>query len=197
MNVRVSPPPRLCGVLTAGILLAAAASALAEAGVDFDSTPGAFPLVDRGAAATLWVDARDWPGVVRAAGDLQADVERVAGIRPALDTAAPVHGRVAVIIGTVGHSALIDGLVRSRKLDARAIRGRWEAFLPEVVANPLPGVERALVIAGSDKRGTIYGIYDLSSRSASRPGTGGRMCRRAITPRCLWTRRAAWTRARR
>jgi len=137
--------------------------------VGFTAAPGTFPLVDRDAAAPLWVDAHDWPGVIRAAGDLQADVERVSGVRPVLTPAPAAPRRVAVIIGTVGHSALIDGLVRARQLDVRAIRGRWEAFQREVVANPLPGVERALVIAGSDKRGTIYGIYDLSKQIGVSP----------------------------
>ena len=64
------------------------------------------------------------------------------------------------------------------KLDVTNVTGKWETFVLQVVDAPLPGVERALVIAGSDKRGTIYGIYDLvRSRSASRPGTGGPTCR--------------------
>jgi Glycosyl hydrolase family 115/Gylcosyl hydrolase family 115 C-terminal domain len=169
-----SPQSRRWGALIAGILLASAAAvpgyALGgESYVSFAAEAAAFPLVDRAAAAPLWVDAQDWPGVVRAAGDLQADVARVSGVRPALATSSAAPGRLAVIIGTVGHSALIDRLVGSRKLDVRALRGRWEAFLHEVVVNPLPGVERALVIAGSDKRGTIYGIYDLSAQIGVSP----------------------------
>lgn len=118
--------------------------------------------------APLFAAANDWPGVLRAAKDLRADIERVTGQAPAFSTAAPT-GATAVIIGTVGRSALIDDLVARGQLDVSAIRGCWEAFQIEVVEQPLPGVARALVIAGSDKRGTIYGIYEISARIGVSP----------------------------
>lgn len=127
-----------------------------------------FPLAERGTAAPLFAAANDWPGVLRAAKDLRADIERVTGRAPAFATTPP-SGATVVLIGTVGHSALIDDLVARGKLDVAAIRGRWEAFQIEVVEQPLPGVARALVIAGSDKRGTIYGIYEISARIGVSP----------------------------
>jgi hypothetical protein len=136
--------------------------------VDFSPLPGAFPLVQK-TAAPLVVDAQDWPGVLRATRDLQADIERVSGVRPEIATGTPAPAAVLVIVGTLGRSPLIDGLVRRGALDCGAIAGRWEAFLRAVVSHPLPGVERALVIAGSDKRGTIYGIYDLSEQIGVSP----------------------------
>lgn len=96
------------------------------------------------------------------AGDLQSDIERVTGARPALSHGAAPQGREITIIGTVGRSPLIDGLVARGKLDVSAIRGKWETSLQTVVDQPLPGVDRAFVIAGSDQRGTIFGTYDVS-----------------------------------
>jgi peptidoglycan/xylan/chitin deacetylase (PgdA/CDA1 family) len=127
-----------------------------------------FPLVRPGAAAPVFAAPDEWPGVARAARDLQNDIGRVTGRAPEFSTAAPA-GALAVLVGTVGHSALIDGLVAKGKLDVGGIRGRWEAFQVEVVERPLPGVERALVIAGSDKRGTIYGVYEISARIGVSP----------------------------
>ncbi|MES1194438.1 MAG: glycosyl hydrolase 115 family protein, partial [Opitutus sp.] len=133
----------------------------------------AITLAANGRAAPIAVAANDWPGVLRAANDLRADVERVTGIKPVV--AADVNGlakestTTVILVGTVGKSALIDGLVSSGKLNVDAIRGKWETFLLETVENPLPGVERALVIAGSDKRGTIYGIYELSQQIGVSP----------------------------
>ena len=69
-----------------------------------------------------------------------------------------------VLIGTIGKSAVIDRLVREGKIDVSPIDGKWESFQIQVVPEPLPGVANALVIAGSDKRGTIFGIYDLSEQ---------------------------------
>jgi hypothetical protein len=129
---------------------------------------GSFPLVRSGKAAPLFVSKDDEKSVARAASDLQADIERVTTIRPQLSASTP-SGAAVVIVGTVGKSTLIDGLIKSGKLDAAAISGKWESYLIATVANPLPGVAQALVIAGSDRRGTIYGIYEVSEQIGVSP----------------------------
>jgi hypothetical protein len=130
---------------------------------------GSFPLVQGQQTATLYVDSADWPGVVRAAGDLQADIERVTNRKPAITGDNKGLTRNMVIIGTIGRSPVIDQLIRAKKIDAGGTSGKWESFLLQTVADPLPGVSSALVIAGSDKRGTIYGIYDLSEQIGVSP----------------------------
>src|SRR6187401_1382193 len=118
--------------------------------------PGGFALVQGQQAATLSVDSADWPGVVRAVGDLQADIERVTSRKPLVTTDGKSVARSMVLIGTVGKSPLIDQLIRTKKIDASSIAGKWESFFIQTVSDPLPGVSSALVIAGSDKRGTIF-----------------------------------------
>jgi hypothetical protein len=130
--------------------------------------PGVFPLVTTDRAAPLWYDADDHPGVVRALLDLQVDIERVPSRRPAAFATQPADPQL-VIVGTVEKSATIDSLVAAGKLDASDLRGRWESFVITTVADPLPGVRQALVVAGSDKRGTIYGIYELSEQLGVSP----------------------------
>jgi len=137
--------------------------------IGFSPEAGALALIQKGKAVPMRVDAQDWPGVIRAAGDLQADFERVTGLRPELAKGSSAPKGKTILIGTVGKSPLIDGLVSSGKLNVDSIRGRWEAFVIEVVEKPLPGVDRALVIAGSDKRGTIYGIYEISAQIGVSP----------------------------
>ena len=133
---------------------------------------GAFVLVDHAVAAPLLVSDSDWPGVLRAAGDLASDVQRVTGDQPGMvHTAAEIHGGDAVIVGTIGKSPLIDELVQHKKLDVSAIAGKWEAAVTTIVEHPMPGIRRALVIAGSDKRGTIFAIYDLSEQIGVSPWT--------------------------
>ena len=135
---------------------------------DSEASDG-FPLLREKQAAPIFLDQADWPGVLRAGGDLQADVERVTGIKPALSTNSVPAGKLAVIIGTVGKSPLIDGLVKSGKVNAGGIASKWESFIITTVSNPMPGVDQALVIAGSDKRGTIYGIYEISEQIGVSP----------------------------
>ncbi|AHE53030.1 glycosyl hydrolase 115 family protein [Sphingomonas sanxanigenens] len=74
-----------------------------------------------------------------------------------------------VLIGTLGHSRLIDQLAASGRIDVAPIRGKWESYTIQTVRNPAPGIREALVIAGSDKRGTIFGIYDLSQNIGVSP----------------------------
>ena len=131
-------------------------------------SPGDFVLAVNGQVAPLVVCDQDWPGVVRAAGDLSQDIDRVTGRAAPVIKAAPRSGDV-VLIGTIGHSPLIDELIRRHKLDVTDIEGKWESAVTTVIDRPLPGVRRALVIAGADKRGTIYGIYDLSEQIGVSP----------------------------
>lgn len=152
--------------------LALAQSAALPMGTSYISakkTAGSFPLVAGGKAAALYASESDWPGVLRATRDVQADINRVTGREPAMLTDKPQGQQPVVLIGTVGHSPLIDELVKAGKLDVSNLAGRWETFVVQAITNPLPGVASALVVAGSDKRGTIYGLYDLSAQMGMSP----------------------------
>jgi hypothetical protein len=136
----------------------------------FDTAaPGRFALSSAGRSAPLVTSASDHAGVRRAAATLRRDIGEVTGAEPELATDSVPRAKEIVVVGTIGHSALIDGLVGAGKLDVSGVAGRWETFVRTVVEKPFPGVERALVIAGSDKRGTIYGIYDLSAKIGVSP----------------------------
>ncbi|MBX7554307.1 glycosyl hydrolase 115 family protein [Streptomyces sp. NPDC004232] len=127
---------------------------------------GSLALVAGGHALPIVVCAADHPGVLRAVGDLRSDLESVTGVRPALTVLAPgaalPRARECVVIGTIGRSPLVDRLVGAGKLDVTGVRGAWETTVETIVEAPFPGVDRAFVIAGSDQRGTIYGVYDVS-----------------------------------
>jgi hypothetical protein len=135
------------------------------------SDPGAgrFELSTATEAAPLFLDSHDHAGVLRVAKLLQADVDRVTGHEPRLAIGDLPRGKNVVLIGTLGKSPLIDSLVESKKLDVSGVEGKWEAFVAQVVDQPMEGVDRALVIAGSDKRGTIYGMFDLSAQVGVSP----------------------------
>ena len=123
---------------------------------------GNFPLVYATNPAPIIFSVEDHKVVNIAASGLAADIERVTGKRPAVvgHSKSPVEN--AVIIGTVGKSSLIDGIARRGKLDESKIRGRWESFIITTVERPLPNIKKALIIAGSDRRGTAFGVYELS-----------------------------------
>jgi len=129
---------------------------------------GAFSLAVSGNPAPIFANANDHEGVMMALKNLQADVKAVTGTEPTLST-DKVYGKQVVIVGTLGKSELIDKLVKLKKLNLSGLAGKNEMFISQVIQNPMPGVESALVIAGNDKRGTIYGIYDLSKQIGVSP----------------------------
>jgi hypothetical protein len=150
-------------VATLAVSLAILFSLRAFGGLSLADPPVAedFVLFDGKSAVPVFVETNDDRAVLRAAGDLADDVARVTGVKPVL-TQKPASEKILLIIGTLGRNQTIDLLAVAGKLDVSGVRGEWESYALQVVKNPLPGVDAALVIAGSDRRGTIYGIYQLS-----------------------------------
>ncbi|TDH27021.1 hypothetical protein EXU57_09475 [Segetibacter sp. 3557_3] len=132
-------------------------------------TPGAFPVVAASVAAGIYVDSADAVVVKIAAEAFKADVAQVSGLSPSINTGA-VKG-YALIFGSVEHSSLVRQLVQNQKLDVSAIRNKWETFSISVIDNPMPNVQQALVVAGSDPRGTAFGIFELSRMLGVQPFT--------------------------
>ncbi len=130
---------------------------------------GYFPLVSQNGTATIFLDENDFKGVHLVAEDFQKDIERVTGKLPELQTSAEINSDMPVIVGTLGKSSLIYQLVQNNKIDVSEIEGKWETFAIQVVNDPFPGVKQALVIVGSDKRGTIFGMYDVSQEIGVSP----------------------------
>ncbi|KAF9450528.1 glycoside hydrolase family 115 protein [Macrolepiota fuliginosa MF-IS2] len=140
--------------------------------VTFQPSNSSFPIVVKKKATPILVASDDWPGVQRAASDFVSDIQRVTGAQASLTnvTSTPnVGSNTPIIIGTLGKSSLIDNVVNATGLDVSSIRGQWEAFIAREVQNPLPGVSKAYVIIGADKRGTIYGLYDHSEQFGVSP----------------------------
>jgi len=121
---------------------------------------GSFPLVTAGKAAILIVDPHDAEVVTIAAKALSGDIKLITGIQPGIVN--QLGTVVPVIIGTIGKSKLIDLLISTGKISTDNVAGKWETFSLTVVKNPFPGVATALVIFGSDPRGTAFGVFELS-----------------------------------
>ncbi|KAL4929425.1 uncharacterized protein BDV17DRAFT_298217 [Aspergillus undulatus] len=122
--------------------------------------------------APILVDDADFEGVRIAVGDLSEDFARVSGISPpsVVSASAEIRKRsTAIIVGSLAKSSLVRSLVGQGKLDTSSIEGKWESYTTTIVKDPVPWVEKALVIAGSDKRGTIYGVYTLSDQIGVSP----------------------------
>ncbi|KAI5776905.1 hypothetical protein EDC01DRAFT_761674 [Geopyxis carbonaria] len=117
------------------------------------------------------VSGDDYPGVIRVANDLSDDFEKVTGRALSVDStnSTSASSKTVIIAGTVGNSKLIDTLVSTGKINVSEIKGKWESYATQIVRNPMRGVSKALVIAGSDKRGTIFGLYAISEEIGVSP----------------------------
>ena len=128
-----------------------------------------FPLVVSGNPISVMVDSADYAGVLRVVNNLRNDISNVTGSLPSLSKNKLTKEKQLLIIGTLGKSTFINQLAKLGKIDAAELNGKNEKYLIQTVAHPFQGVDEALVIAGSDKRGTIYGMYELSAQIGVSP----------------------------
>lgn len=143
--------------------------------------------------------SRTYSQIKRAVGDLRQDIAMVTGaidykevqqifvddeekqavrlaaaeqnkVPQMVTDAANVQADYAIIVGSINDSPMIQKLIADGKFsEAKQIEGKWEAYAIKEIDNPIDGVKKALVIAGSDARGTIYGIYSISEEIGVSP----------------------------
>lgn len=127
-----------------------------------------FPLIENGQPLPVVVSAEANPAVKRVASAFAEDLQRTSGsateVLHTLDRA-----KKAVVIGVLGQNTWIDDLVKQGKLNLEDIRGQWEAYQVAVVNNPWPEVDQALLVIGSDRRGAIFGTFDISEQMGVSP----------------------------
>ena len=115
----------------------------------------------------IYMDTNDCKGVSYAAHALLKDIKSVSGATATLTSDAGFLKkadtvRPAILVGTIGHSAAIDQLVKQKRINGNLLKGKREKFIITLT-------DGQLVIAGSDRRGTIYGIYELSQQMGVSP----------------------------
>ncbi|RKD92376.1 S-layer family protein [Mangrovibacterium diazotrophicum] len=148
------------------MLLVLSTQKLIAGGLDdlvlFEKNEAGFVLSDEGQTASIVLGENDYEGVKYVANLFGEDLKRIGLAEPKLIIGDIPTEKNIVLVGTVGQNTLLDELEESGKLDLSDLRGQWEKSLVQVVENPFPGVDKALVLAGSDKRGTIYAMLNLS-----------------------------------
>jgi len=128
----------------------------------------AFPIVENQKAASIYYDKNDATVVAIAAQALKNDIKLLTNVSPVLVKDAALSA-YPIIIGTLGKSKYIDELAKAGKIQKANLLGKWENFSISVVQAPFKGVKAALVIAGSDRRGTAFGVFELSRKLGVSP----------------------------
>ncbi|WP_426277755.1 glycosyl hydrolase 115 family protein [Chryseobacterium sp. S-02] len=137
--------------------------------ISFTKTENSVVLKEHNSGLMLFSDSDSDKGILRAVMNLQSDFQKVTGVQPALISQSSGANGMLIIIGEVGKSKTIDALIKAKKIDGNSIKRKNEKYIIQNISNPFPGVSEAIVVAGSDKRGTIYGIYEMSQQIGVSP----------------------------
>lgn len=128
-----------------------------------------FSLVTSDKSTSIYIDDTDYKVVATAARHFADDIKMVTSQEITISTSEKNIAEYAVIIGTIGRNRQIDKIIENKKLDVTSIEGKWESCIIATIEQPLPGIRKALVIAGSDRRGTAYGVFTLSEAMGVSP----------------------------
>lgn len=120
----------------------------------------------------FYQEVEAFSGVNKIATKVMHDLELVFGYAPKATTNRNQLGKMAILYGTINRSPILQELEENGLIDLSEVKGKREVFLFQVIDHPFDGVEKTLVIAGSDKRGTIYGLFHLSERLGVSPLIG-------------------------
>ncbi|MDR0464588.1 MAG: glycosyl hydrolase 115 family protein [Treponema sp.] len=109
------------------------------------------------------VEKTAFEGVKRIAKKVALDFEKVSGLLPAITESMPNNNQqISILFATIGNSPLADKLANEGKFDQGAISGKNEVYQIKFINDAFNGEGKILLVCGSDKRGTIYGMFALS-----------------------------------
>ena len=132
-----------------------------------------FTLFENGKSASFYIDPEADAGVRKVAGTVLSDFTKVTGNNVGLQNTDALSGEYCVVFTQYGKSSLLTQLEQAGKINLSEIKDKWEVYGFYVLDNPFPDVKKMLVIVGSDKRGTIYGMFHLSELIG-------------VSPLCYW-----------
>lgn len=121
-------------------------------------------ITQSGNAAPIYIDSKgkDYNGLKLVANSFAEDIKLSTGVIPTVVTDKEGLKETSIIAGSIGNNDIIDSLILKGTIDVSHIKNKRECYKIQVVEDPVKGVDKAIVIVGSDKRGTIYGIYRIS-----------------------------------
>jgi hypothetical protein len=163
MRIDFYRTPNLIGLLAVAFLNLPSMAAQ-TARIQFARGPGAFPIATPEHATTIFLSKEDAPALQASVDAFAADIVRVSGKQPRIvSSLTGIADPNILIVGTVAH------IPKLRQFDTSAIEDHWESALTTTLEHPLPGIGRALVIAGSDRRGAAFALFTLSRKIGVSP----------------------------
>lgn len=147
------------------LLLFACLCFLKSIGQFVSATPTNFNITN----AVIYVDTADFTLVQKSASLLQLDIEKVSGKKPSIVHSLNKPYKNIILVGSISKSSLLKELIDKKKLNLASIKNKWEAYQIKNIQNPYNHVENILTIVGSDRRGTAFGVFELSKQMGVTP----------------------------
>lgn len=125
-----------------------------------------FYVVKEGQTADLLIETEAWEGVSQIGETICEDIETVSDCKMMLKKQiGDCIGERVILAATVGRSRMLSRLEALGKITLESVRNKREVYLHQIIDCPFseyPELKQLFVIAGSDKRGTIYGMFRIS-----------------------------------
>ena len=99
---------------------------------------------------------------------LADDIHRVSGYMPDVSTDFEHARGNVILIGNI-ESAIVRKLFQNYTTEYNSLKGKWERYVLKVIQQPNKNISNLLLIAGSDRRGTAYGVFDISEKIGVSP----------------------------
>ncbi|MDT0676512.1 glycosyl hydrolase 115 family protein [Autumnicola musiva] len=130
---------------------------------------GNFPIISDKGNAAIYYDTSENILIKKSVNFLASDIEKVTNQKPKVLTNISPDNKNVIIVATLGKNEFINKLEKQNKLDLTPLENKWEKFILKTIENPGSGIEKALVIVGSDRRGAAYGVFSLSEKMGVSP----------------------------
>lgn len=157
MNKTIIITKRMTAFIAA-ILFTSVTIQAADRFIDFDH--GDVHIAGAASPSSIFTNEKDFEGVKIAALNLQKDIEKVCSRQPMIEH--NITKNTTIIIGTIGKNKGFDKILREEGVDINTLKGKRETYI-------IKASDGKVIIAGSDKRGTVYGIYELSKQIGISP----------------------------
>ncbi len=141
----------------------------AQIQVSEKGSPQAFPIVADGKCATVYVSPKEEQLVKKVAEMFTGDIKLVTDIKSETVVKNEVEGENAIVVATIGKNKWVDRLIVQKRIDVSKIKNGWEQYAIQIVEKPQKGIDQALVVVGSDKRGAAYGLLSISEKMGVSP----------------------------
>lgn len=160
-------------------------NAFSQIQISNEATKKSFPLVCQGEAASIYVSPAEDLAVKKVADIFMQDIENVTQVKGKVKYSDTFKDKRAIVLATIGKNKWVDKLIKSKKIDVSSIKNGWEQYMIVVLDKVQKNMEQTLLVLGSDKRGTAYGLLSISEKMGYLLSIGGRTflsntCRKCI-----------------